>query len=186
LRHFVENRAKRINIGPDFSLVTLRRDHDEREAGIGFDFLGEPQLLYPADVISPHRSSVEIKNQRPVFPALFVILGQEHEVLHLHLVRNVTLKRVRQLTTWRRIRFPCRLDRQAKRNKTCDPTNEKGDNNPRAQAPGAEGSNSQLSTFFGRRILLKLWQRRIHVVPRLRVGGPDMHLRFEQAGIVQT
>src|SRR5688572_3817000 len=36
------------------------------------------------------------------------------------------------------------------------------------------------------RILLELWQRGIHLVPWMRVGGPHIHLRIEPARIIQT
>src|SRR5438128_11559119 len=36
------------------------------------------------------------------------------------------------------------------------------------------------------RILLKLRQVRIQVIPGLRVGNPHIHLRFEQARVVQA
>ena len=43
--------------------------------------------------------------------------------------------------------------------------------------------NLWLKSFW---IFLKLLQRRIHLVPRLRVGSPDMHPPFEQGGIIQA
>jgi hypothetical protein len=36
------------------------------------------------------------------------------------------------------------------------------------------------------RILFKLWQRGIHLVPRVRVACPHIHLRVEPARIIQT
>ena len=44
-RHVVEDRAQRVDIGPDFAFVTLGRDHNERKVGIGFDFLGSPNFF---------------------------------------------------------------------------------------------------------------------------------------------
>src|SRR5438874_6374161 len=40
-RYFVKDRAKGFHIRPDFSRMALRRDHDEWEIKIGFNFLGE-------------------------------------------------------------------------------------------------------------------------------------------------
>ena len=52
-RHFVEDRAERFHIRPDFPIMALRRDNDERETLIGFDLFREPELLHLANVIAP-------------------------------------------------------------------------------------------------------------------------------------
>lgn len=39
---------------------------------------------------------------------------------------------------------------------------------------------------FGRGILLKLWQRGIHCIPRVRVGCPHLDLRIEPTRIIQA
>jgi hypothetical protein len=36
------------------------------------------------------------------------------------------------------------------------------------------------------RIPLKLWQRGIHLVPRVRIGGPYIYLRVEPARIIKA
>src|SRR2546426_913075 len=41
-------------------------------------------------------------------------------------------------------------------------------------------------SFVLLRILFKLWQRGIHLVPQVRVGCPHIHLRAEPAWIIQT
>src|SRR5260370_39730441 len=43
-----------------------------------------------------------------------------------------------------------------------------------------------LGSFCLRRILFKLWQRGIHLVPRVRVRCPDIYLRVEPARIIQA
>ena len=57
-RHFVKDRAERLNIGPDFTIMTLRRDHDEWEIRIGLNFLSEAQSFHLSDVIPSDGSSV--------------------------------------------------------------------------------------------------------------------------------
>jgi hypothetical protein len=47
-------------------------------------------------------------------------------------------------------------------------------------------SSGWLCRSFSQRILFKLWQRGVHLVPRVRVGRPNIHLRFEPTGIIQT
>src|SRR6266487_706505 len=46
--------------------------------------------------------------------------------------------------------------------------------------------NSNIKRSARRRILLKLWQTRIHLIPRLYVGCPDVHFWFEHPRVVQA
>src|SRR5262249_41287370 len=42
------------------------------------------------------------------------------------------------------------------------------------------------SPVLSRRIVLVFWNRGIHLVPRLRVGGEAVHLRMKPARIIQA
>ena len=43
-----------------------------------------------------------------------------------------------------------------------------------------------MSSFVLFGILFKLWQRGVHLVPRMRVGCPHVHLQIEPARIIQA
>src|SRR5947207_14429626 len=55
-----------------------------------------------------------------------------------------------------------------------------------SHASCADDSNSHVVSFVLFGILFKLWQRRIHLVPRVRVRCPHIHLRVEPARIIQA
>src|SRR4051812_49922288 len=90
----VEYCTEGVNVCPDFPLVTLRGDNNERKIRFLFNFLRKPPSLHHVDVIATDRPSMQIKYEWPSLSVFVIVNWHKQNVLHSHCVRHVGLKRV--------------------------------------------------------------------------------------------
>src|SRR5437763_6066308 len=82
LYHVVEHSRERIDISPNFSRRTLRRDHNERELRIGFSDFRRAEALHLVDVIAAKRTAMEIEKEWISIRSGRIAPGQRYQVLH--------------------------------------------------------------------------------------------------------
>src|SRR5205085_10610520 len=102
LYHVVEHSRERIDISPNFSRRTLRRDHNERELRIGFSDFRRAEALHLVDVIAAKRTAMEIEKEWISIRSGRIAPGQRYQVLHPGVMRQDLLQGV-FLQTSRRV-----------------------------------------------------------------------------------